>query len=197
MNSIVKFIFLSIAIISFFSCSKEEIFLPKPKGYHHIDLPATEYVSLKGDYPYTFEHSKHAKVIPDTSFMAEPYWIELYYPELTAEINIAYKPVKNNVDSLAKYFNGSFKLTHKHEVKATAINEIITSTDKGYLALLFEIEGDVPSQFQFFVTDSTNHFLRAALYFPTSTKNDSLAPVIDYVKKDMIKMINTIDWKEK
>ena len=51
--------------------------------------------------------------------------------------------------------------------------------------------GEVPSHLQFYTTDSVKHFLRAAIYFRSATENDSLAPLIDFVKKDMVKMIQT------
>jgi gliding motility-associated lipoprotein GldD len=60
--------------------------------------------------------------------------------------------------------------------------------------MIFELEGEVPSQFQFYVTDSTKHFLRGALYFRTATKNDSLKPIIDFIKKDVIHLLNTVKW---
>jgi gliding motility-associated lipoprotein GldD len=68
-------------------------------------------------------------------------------------------------------------------------------TPKGYAATIYELDGDVPSQIQFTVSDSTKHFLRAALYFRTATKNDSLAPVISYIKEDAIELINSLEWK--
>jgi gliding motility-associated lipoprotein GldD len=60
--------------------------------------------------------------------------------------------------------------------------------------VIAEIEGEVPSQFQFTMTDSSNNFLRGALYFDTKVQNDSLQPAIDYVKKDLMHMINTLEW---
>lgn len=132
----------------------------------------------------------------DTSFMAEPYWIEIYYPEFDCTISVSYKDIMNSRDSLIAYFNASHKLTNKHHIKASAIRDIITETPNGDVAILFELEGDVPSTFQYFVTDSTKNFLRAALYFPSSTKNDSLKPVINYVKEDMLHMLNTTTWKQ-
>jgi len=177
-------------------CKKEATFMPKPKGFHRIELPAHEYIQLPDEYPYSFELSKHTKILPDTSFMAEPHWIEVHYPDLNCTISVSYKDIMNNRDSLIAYFNTSHKLTNKHHIKATAIHDIITQTPNGDVAVLFELEGDIPSPFQYFVTDSTKNFLRAALYFPTSTKNDSLAPVINYVKEDMLHMLNTTKWKK-
>ena len=90
----------------------------------------------------------------------------------------------------------SYKLTSKHQIKAYAIDESILRTSNGHTAVVAELSGEVPSQFQFFSTDSTQHFLRGALYFPTATKNDSLKPIIDFIKVDIIHMLNTLDWKE-
>ncbi|MEH0158088.1 gliding motility lipoprotein GldD [Limibacter armeniacum] len=183
------------------SCSKkEEGYVPKPRGFQRIVLPEHVYQAFPDtgefvNYPYRFELSKFSTIVPDTSFMTEPYWFELYYPNFKASIDISYKPVPN-YDSLIGYTNTAGKLTFKHNVKATAIEESRTTTPNGDVAVMFELEGEVPSQFQFFVTDSSQHFFRAALYFPTATANDSLAPVIDYMKQDMIHMINTLKWKK-
>ena len=77
-----------------------------------------------------------------------------------------------------------------------SINENIVITPSGKTAVIAELEGEVPSQLQFFITDSTKNFLRGALYFRTSIKNDSLAPAIEYLKIDIIHLLNTLEWKE-
>ncbi|MBT32039.1 MAG: gliding motility lipoprotein GldD [Thalassobius sp.] len=186
----------SIFSLLLFACGGEQAYLPKPKGYHRIELPEHSYVKLDSALPYTFEYSKYAKVTPDSSFMTEPYWIEVFYPEFDAKLTITYKSVNNNIDSLIQMSNDSHRLTTKHHVKATSIEDYVTKTPKGITAVVFELEGDVPSQFQYYATDSTENFFRAALYFPVATKNDSLKPVIEYVKVDMMHMLNTLEWKK-
>jgi len=173
----------------------ENIFMPKPKGYNKIDLPAHSYDTLTGDYPYTFEYSSLAKVMPDTSKTAEPYWIDIYYPEYKANIQITYKKTNNSAKTLEEYIKDSHTLANKHNVKAYAIDELITDTKNGYAVKVFELSGDVPSQIQFHVTDTTKSFLRGAVYFRTSTKNDSLAPVITYLKTDVMHLIETLKFK--
>jgi len=173
----------------------ENTFMPKPKGYNKIDLPAHSYDTLTGDYPYTFEYSSLAKVMPDTSKTAEPYWIDIYYPEYKANIQITYKKTNNSAKTLEEYIKDSHTLANKHNVKAYAIDELITDTKNGYAVKVFELSGDVPSQIQFHVTDTTKSFLRGAVYFRTSTKNDSLAPVINYLKTDVMHLIETLKFK--
>ena len=176
-------------------CSSAPEFTPKPKGYNRIDLPAHRYQLLGGGHPYEFEYSKEAVVKRDSSYMAQPHWINVYYPKLHANVQITYMDVQRDRRLYNKMMEDARKLTGKHEIKATAIEERILKTPSGMRASVFELSGEVPSQFQFYTTDSTHHFLRGALYFQTATANDSLAPVIEYVKVDIVRMINTLRYK--
>ena len=98
--------------------------------------------------------------------------------------------------SLISFINESYKLTNKHNKKASSIKETHIKTTNGLNAIIIDLKGEVPTQFQFITTDSVNHFLRGALYFQVATKNDSLAPIIEYIKKDMIHLLNTLEWYE-
>jgi gliding motility-associated lipoprotein GldD len=176
--------------------SCERRYLPKPLGYNRLDLPKAEYVSLPDTLPYKFEYSIHAQLLDDTSAINERYWIELYYPKLKSNIHITYKPIYNNKKLLKEYLDDAYTLTSKHQIKAYAIDEVITRTKSGLTAVIAELEGDVPSQFQFTITDSTKNFLRGALYFNTKVQNDSLEPAIEYMKKDIMHLINTFEWRD-
>ncbi len=186
--------FLLIGFIA--ACSDtEEDYVPKARGFHRIELPTQEYVKLSGEKrPYSFEHSIHAQVLNDSSFMAEKYWIEVYYPTYKANIDISYKIINSQKD-FEEYVNDCHTLVFKHNKKASAIRDFSITTKNGLTAKVFELEGDVPTQFQFYVTDSVSKFLRADLYFP-STQNDSLAPVINFIKKDMFHMLETLEWQK-
>lgn len=175
--------------------SAPEDYTPKPKGYNRIDLPAHAYQQLGPGHPYTFQYSRYAKVLRDSSYLAQPHWINVYYPKLQANIQITYADMKGNRQLYTKLLEDARKLTSKHEVKATAIDENILETPNGMRVAVFELQGEVPSQFQFYTTDSTKHFFRGALYFRTATANDSLAPVIDYVKKDIVQLLNTLKYQ--
>lgn len=175
------------------SCQRE--FLPKPIGYNRLILPDPEYRALPDTFPYRFNYSKHARMLPDTSRLSERYWIEIFYPELNSTIHITYKSIQNNEQLLKEFMNDAYTLAAKHQIKAYAIDEAIVTTPNGKTAVVVELQGEVPSQMQFTITDSTNNFLRGALYFNTKVHNDSLKPAIEYMKKDMMHMINSFDWK--
>lgn len=186
-----SFLVIAFVAVVVWSCSQD--FLPKPKGYNRIDLPEAAYQPLPDTLPYQFDYSKHAVLFPDTSWISERYWVDIHYPYFDAFIQLTYKPI--NKDSLVEgYLDDSYRLTSQHNVKAYAIEERILYLNSGNIASVTELEGDVPTQFQFHITDSTDHFLRGALYFKTATKNDSLAPAIDFIKNDMVHMLNTLQW---
>lgn len=187
---------LAIIVLVLMLLGCEETYTPKPKGYNRLVLPEREYIDLPDSLPYTFEISTAASILPDSSWIAERFWIDLYYPQITANIQITYKDLKQNKKFLQELVDDSYKLTSRHQIKAYAIEESIIKTPSGKTAVIVELEGEVPSQFQFFITDSTDNFLRGALYFRTSTKNDSLAPAIEYMKVDAMHLLNTLEWKE-
>ena len=182
-----KFLLFLIGSFLFVSCNKS--YKPKPRGYNHIDFPITSYKKIIIQNKYSFEKNRIAKQNKNDSLG----WLNLIYKKYGAQVLITYKPI-NNSSELSNYINESYKLISQHNKKASSIKETFIKTRSGKDAIIIELTGDVPTQFQFITTDSVNHFLRGALYFETSTKNDSLAPIIEYIKKDMIHILNTLNW---
>ncbi len=182
-------------LLSIAACTTD--YVPKPKGYNRVDLPEHSYVSLPDTLPYDFEYSVHATIHPDSSVNADRYWLNIHYPDFVADIQLTYKPVNQSEERLETLLEDSYQLTANHQIRASSIDENVLGTPSGKRALIAELSGEVPSQFQFYITDSTDHFLRGALYFRTATQNDSLAPIIEFIKIDMIHLLNTLEWENK
>ena len=176
------------------SCSRE--YQPKPKGFNRLILPEASYQMSPDTLPYQFEYSKHARFLKDTSWVSEKHWVEVYYPEFKATIHVTYKKVNRDSKLLKEFLQDAYVLTSKHQIKAYAIDETIVKTPSGKTAVVAELEGEVPSQFQFTMTDSLQNFLRGALYFNVKVQNDSLQPAIEYMKKEVMHLINTVEWKK-
>ncbi|NPA67320.1 MAG: gliding motility lipoprotein GldD [Chlorobi bacterium] len=183
------FIFITISLIT--AC--EESYYPKPHGYLRVDFPEKKYRLFDSAYPYSFEIPEYSKVIPDTSDNAEKYWANWIFPEFNATVYISYKKINGNLDS---YEEDSRELAYKHSIKADAIeSKIWENKDDKVYGILYDIKGDVASQIQFFLTDSTNNFIRGAFYFNEVPDKDSLAPALNFLRKDIDKMIQTFKWK--
>jgi gliding motility-associated lipoprotein GldD len=189
-----RFFPIAFLVLVCFAC--ETNWLPKPPGYNRIDLPKHEYNRLEEGYPYQFDFSNQSQVEADSFNLNEKEWINLNYKKLGAKVHLTYKKIDQNTD-FQVLSNDAFNLTAKHQIKAYGIEEVVLLTPNGYSAVVAELTGEVPTQFQFFVTDSTTHFLRGALYFNTALKNDSLAPIIEYIKIDLAHLINTVNFEKK
>ncbi len=168
--------------------------MPKPKGFNRIDIPAPEYVPLKEKHPYFFQYNKIAQIQKDTTYRAEPHWIIINYPTLNAKIQLTYKPIKGNLSKLDAHIADAFKLAAKHQVKAISQTEKLVSLKNGKKAVIIELEGEVPSHYQFYTTDTTKNYLRGAVYLNLATENDSLRPIVDYLKKDSRVLLETLKW---
>ena len=181
------------ALLVVFACTTQ--YQPKPRGYNRLELPTPEYLLSPDTLPYQFEYSRHARFMRDTSWIRDRHWVEIYYPNLEATIHVTYKSIQHSEKLLKEYLQDAYVLTAKHQIKAYAIDETIVRTPTGKTAIIAELDGEVPSQFQFTMTDSTENFLRAAVYFNVQVQNDSLRPAIEYLKRDAMQLINTLTWK--
>ncbi|MFT4545806.1 MAG: gliding motility-associated lipoprotein GldD [Bacteroidia bacterium] len=174
------------------SCNQD--YTPKPRGYIRIDLPEKSYQPIVSDCPYSFERATYAKFTPDMRAQSDPCWFDIDYPQFKAKVHFSYKRIDGN---LSKYLEDSRALTNKHISKASGIDEaLIIKEDSRVFGTIYSIDGSqTASPLQFHLTDSTEHFLRGALYFNVSPNNDSLAPVIDFLKQDMLHLIETLNWQ--
>ena len=177
----------------FVSCG-DEVYIPKPRGYFRMELHDTTYTQLKGDYPYFFEHSNQAFIDPLEN--KGKYWANLIYPDLNAILFITYKDIKN--ENLNDLINDSRTFVYKQFAKADDVLEshIIDSSINLYGKIYETVGDEAPCPFQFWVTDKQDHFLRASLYLNNVPQNDSLAPIINYLKKDMLYLIQTFKWEK-
>lgn len=180
-----------VILLAFSNCEND--YQPKPRGYFRIELPVAKYQRFQvKNYPYSFDVSNYAIIIPP-SIEPEKYWINIKYPKFKAQLHISYKPIDNNLDTL---LNDVHKMMTKHIPKANAINEqMYLNEDRAVYGITYQIMGsEAASPYQFYLTDSTSHFLRGALYFNFSPNNDSLKPVIEYIEKDMARLIESFEW---
>ena len=186
--------YLVLLICFFFFACEGKIYTPKPRGYFRIDIPDTTYTQLKGQYPYFFEYSNLAFI--DSLKYREQYWVNLVYPDLEAVLHITYKSMDTN--NLTDLINDSRTMAIKQIVKADDILEshIFDSATNLYGKIYETVGNDAACPFQFWVTDRQNHFLRGSLYLNQVPQNDSLAPIINYLKKDMLHLIETFKWNK-
>lgn len=168
------------------SSCKEDV-LPKPKAYLSLNYPTVSYKKIVVAKPYSFEVSSNVEIIEQPK-----YWRQIKYPKLKASIDITYRPIQKNLKELLVE---SEKLVYKHAVKAEEIStKNFVNYDKRVFGSMQEISGNAASQIQFHITDSTHNFIKGALYFYAKPNYDSILPAVDYIKKDILRLIETLEW---
>lgn len=189
-----KLLLILLCAFMLVSCSDDDgiAFIPKPKGYFRIDVPKKAYRLYDSLCPYSFEIPTYSFINNDLHKGADPCWININFPQFNAQIHLSYKVVTNNLDT---FLNDSRDFAIKHQIKATGLEEtvIMRDTAKVY-GLIYDIQGNTASGVQFYLTDSTKHFMRGALYFNSIPNIDSQKVVIDFIRKDIIHMIQTFKW---
>lgn len=191
-----KYTLASLLILALAACNGD--YLAKPRGYFRIDLPQKAYQRFEQPgFPFTFEYPVYGRIIRDTSFFGErtenPYWLNIDFPQYNGRIHLSYKQVgPNKFDSLVQ---DAYELSYKqHTYRASAIDHKPFVTPNGIEGVFVTLRGNTATGNQFFLTDTTRHFVRGALYFETTPNEDSLRPVADFFRKDMEHLINTLRW---
>lgn len=189
--------FIFLVCVLLFSCNSN--YTPKPRGYFRISFPEHQYkVFDEPGYPYSFEVPVYANILKDTSFFEDrppnPWWINIDFPRFNARIYVSYRAI--GPDSFDKLRDDAFKMTFKHTYKATSIDPSPIQTANGVGGIFFNVGGNAATAQQFFLSDTTRHFLRGALYFDATPNEDSLGIVNNFLQEDMKHLINTFKWKK-
>ena len=191
-----QFLFLFITVSLLAACNSD--YVPRPRAYFKVALPEHRYQVFDRDgYPYTFEYPVYANIIKDSTFFEEttenPYWINVEFPQFNGRIYVSYKEIGKQ--SLDKLRDDAYKMTYKHTLKATSIEDSLMQTEQGITGVFFKVGGNAATGRQFYLTDTTKHFLRGALYFDATPNEDSLSVVDNFLSEDMRHLINSFKWK--
>ena len=183
------------------SYSCREVAVPKPKGHFRIDLPQRHYLLFNDQpgrsdkMPFSFEYPAYGHLSFQGENGTEPGWFNIEFPDYSAKIYLTYKDVNNDFEGLMEQ---TYKMNVKNHIsKADAINEqVFNNQATKVYGILYDLKGNTASAVQFYVTDSVNHYLRGSLYFSAEPNADSLAPVIEFFREDIIHLIETLKWKK-
>lgn len=163
----------------------------RPVGYIRIGLPSQEnYVDYAREgCDFTAQLNAESAVrLKDSSEC----WVDVVYPTIMSTIQLTYKPVQEDLETLVE---DAQKLAYKHTLKASGMREqFFAYPEKQVYGMYYEMSGASASTTQFYATDSAHHFLRGVLYHYSIPNPDSLAPVTDFMREEMLQLISTIEW---
>lgn len=172
--------------LSLVACGEDP--LPKPRAMLRLDYPPQAYRLYQNGCPFEFEYSQLARLEANGNCN-----MVLQYPAMKGSIFLTYKPVEGNLKEL---LSDAQKLAYEHVIKADAIpeQEFVNAEGRVY-GMFYEVTGDAASQSQFYVTDSTRHFVTGSLYFYAKPNYDSILPAAVYLQHDIRRIMESLSWK--
>ncbi|MFK8057928.1 MAG: hypothetical protein AB8F78_17510 [Saprospiraceae bacterium] len=198
---VVRSAFIFLAVVLLAACGEETSILPKPRAYPRVIYPEGQAEPFKIELcPFTFSKPSYAIVERDTAFFDEkpkdPCWFDLVTPSLNGRVHMSYYPV-SSLEEYEELRDDAYELVGKHNVVANYIDEVLISRPEANVSgFAFDIEGDVASPFQFYISDSTSHFLRGSLYVRAKASSDSLAPIYQFLREDVLELIESLAWEQ-
>ncbi len=182
-------LWLMIIALSLTACKD---YSPKPNAYPRIEFPNKIYESINSDCPFSFEIPRYSQLRPARS--GEDCWFDLHYIPFDATLHLSYRQV-HGMSSLDSLMEDSYQLAFKHISRAEEIIEKEFSDSNGNYGMIYDLEGRTATPFNFYLTDKKNHFIRGSFYFNKKTNRDSVAPIYNFLKKDIYRSIKSLEWK--
>jgi len=175
--------------------SCEEAAVPKPKGYLRLSFPDSRYLLFDQNDAFTFDKNIWCDVYQSVNKdMTRRKQMNLVYPKQNAVLYCTYVSLKSN--DLESLLLDAQNRTQKHAIKADAIEmQPYQDVVNKVYGMFYDVTGNAASPLQFYVTDSINHFLSGALYFSSQPNYDSILPAIDYLRSDLRRFMESLQWK--
>lgn len=186
---------LGLLVLAVVIAACQSNYSPKPRGHFRIEFPEKAYQPFQSDCPYTFRFPAYAQLVPDQTHDAQPCWVDVYFPSFNARVHLSYLPISDR-ENFNRLVEDARTFAFNHTVKATAIDQTrIDLPAHQTHGIVYTIRGNTASSIQFFLTDSTHHYLRGALYFNEKPQLDSIQPIIEFLRPDIDTLIHSLRWK--
>lgn len=188
-------------LLIFLFCSCDNLELPKPNAYLRLDFPPPTYKEIVFENDgTTFELNtastlvKNIINITNTNSLTSK---SISYPLINAEIKLEHYNLNKNIklNDRLKRLNDFTSIHLKKSSNPPKIQEFTNQNKKVYASII-NIKGDVTSPSQFYATDSVNNLLIGILNLKSKTKYDSVLPALEYIKKDIYHLIESIKWSD-
>lgn len=188
----IRYWILTASVLMAMMACQETPGTPKPRAYPRIEYPARDYKTYSIEKcPFTFQYPAYAEI----KDKKEECWFDIYMPAFNARLHCSYLPLDNK-EEFGELVRDAFLIATKINEKANYMEESRIQNPQGVGGLLLNWTGPAASPVHFFVSDTTNHFFKAALYFDSRVQPDSLAPIVTFIKQDLDTLISSFAWKE-
>lgn len=169
--------------------------IPKPPTYLRTELPDHSYRVVSIECPYELKLAELYNYKPCVFEKSNFCMQQIDLGPLNGSLFLYYIHIPSK-DSLPAIINYANDKVDEHKIKADKIDFIqFIDKEKRVYGTLFELKGNVATNFQFYLTDSTNNFVRGEVLLNCRPNYDSLRPSLAYLKVDILEMLENFKWK--
>lgn len=189
--------FIYISIMAFAIACSNKAPAPKPHAYPRVYYPKRNYIAFDTNAPFSFQYPAYAQIVNynDESDTVHAHWYNINYLPFNATLHLSYHQFKDRT-GFDRLFDDTRKLAYKHDIKAEDITPLeFQNSVNGTSGMIYELTGNTATNLNFYISDSKRNFLRGALYFNSKTQIDSIEPVLNFIRADINKMLETTRFK--
>jgi gliding motility-associated lipoprotein GldD len=97
-------------------------------------------------------------------------------------------------EKIYQFTTEAHRMAFQHTDVATDIKQqfYMNASQRNY-GIIFTLEGKVATPLQIALTDSNRYFFNASLYFDQTSYHDSLKYIVDYLRIDLLKIMDTFE----
>lgn len=194
-----RYIWIILALLIVSSCQDEKVATPRPKQYPRIIWPDNHMVTQElPQCQFRLNVPAYAEIVQkkqdSDQAQQHPCWFDIRMSVFSATMYCSYYRI-DKLNTYSKLVDDAYTMVSKHNVKANSRDEIAIQTTQGSKGIIFKIAGPVATPYQFFLSDTSSHFIRGSLYFDNKLDQDSMDMIKDLLIEDMNNVVGSIQWK--
>lgn len=187
-------IVITLSLIFLSSCGEEYVPFARKYAYPRIELPAEiSYQVFENEAcSFSFEYPAEGKI---TRNREDSCWVDISLEEHDATFHVNGRSILTSGRPLEVHQEEHRRLIYNHSVKAARIVPEAINLANG-AGTKYEMVGEVGTPMQvFFHDEAGEESVILSFYYQSALKNDSLAPVTEYLKVQLDHIVETIEWK--
>jgi gliding motility-associated lipoprotein GldD len=156
-------------------------------------LAQRQYQTFRSEVcPFTFEYPSSGQIVRNN---ADSCWVSIRFDRYDLTWHLTYRNASASGKPRAVHFEEYRRLVYQHSKKSSRIEENPFALPQGD-GFLFEVYGEVGTPAQVFFSDSTQEdLLMLSFYYQDATTRDSLQPVTQYMKDELLYTLQSLQWR--
>jgi len=191
-------VLVSVSLVVLLGSCTSDPPVPKPRTFPRMTFPERINNTVRlAECPFTFEFPTYGTIKTQSSFFGEtpphPCWFDIHISDFNADLYISYHEIEVRKD-FEDLIRDTYKIAGKINQRSDYMEEIRIKNGAGIAGMKFLFDGAAASPLHFYMSDTTTHFVKGALYYNERVRPDSLQPATEFILNDIDHLLSTLRW---